>query len=168
MKILAIDPSSNKAKDSTSGIVYLNNARLINHWVVPKGLPHIKQWFDEIGYELKPDVVIIEKFEARDNDLSKDNSVMETIAYFQLFFPDAILQRNAGYQSDRPNELLKALNLWKFSRSHHQDVRASVRLGLFWAVRNDIEEVVSDIGKAVIENSIKIKIKEMARRSRKA
>ena len=153
MKILTIDPSSNKAEDSTSGIVYLNNARLINHWVVPKGLPAIKRWFAEVGYELQPDVVIIEKFEARDNDLSKDNSVMETIAYFQLFFPDAILQRNAGYQSDIPNELLKALNLWKFSKSHHQDVRASVRLGLFWAVRNDIEEVVSDIGKAVIENS---------------
>lgn len=153
MKILSIDPSSNKAEDSTSGIVYLNNARLINHWVVPKGLPAIKRWFADVGYELQPDVVIIEKFEARDNDASKDNSVLETIAYFQLFFPDAILQRNAGYQSDIPNELLKALNLWKFSKSHHQDVRASVRLGLFWAVRNDIEEVVSDIGKAVIENS---------------
>lgn len=153
MKILSIDPSSNKAEDSTSGIVYLNNARLINHWVVPKGLPAIKQWFDDVGYELAPDVVIIEKFEARDNDLSKDNSVLETIAYFQLFFPDAILQRNAGYQSDIPNELLKALNLWKFDKSHHQDARASARLGLFWAVRNDIEEVVSDIGKAVIENS---------------
>lgn len=168
MKILAIDPSSNKAKDSTSGIVYLNNACLINHWVVPKGLPAIKRWFCEIGYELAPDVVIIEKFEARDNDLSKDNSVLETIAYFQLFFPEAILQRNAGYQSDIPNELLKALNLWKFDKSHHQDVRASVRLGLFWAVRNDIEEVVSDIGRVVMKNSIKIKIKEMARRSRKA
>lgn len=153
MKILTIDPSSNKAKDSTSGIAYLNNARLMNCWVVPKGFKNIKQWFEEFGSNLSPDVVIIEKFEARDNDLSKDNSVMETIAYFQLFFPEAILQRNAGYQSDIPNELLKALNLWKFSRSHHQDVRASVRLGLFWAVRNDIEEVVSDIGKAVIENS---------------
>lgn len=153
MKILTIDPSSNKAKDSTSGIAYLNNARLMNYWVVPKGFKNIKQWFEEFGSNLSPDVVIIEKFEARDNDLSKDNSVMETIAYFQLFFPDAILQRNAGYQSDIPNELLKALNLWKFSKSHHQDVRASVRMGLFWAVRNDIEEVVSDIGKAVIENS---------------
>ena len=151
MKILTIDPSSNKAEDSTSGIAYLNNARLINYWVGPKGLTHIKQWFDEIWYELTPDVVVIEKFEASDNDLSKDNSVMETIAYFQLFFPDAILQRNAGYQSDIPNELLKALNLWKFSKSHHQDVRASVRLGLFWAVRNDIEEVVQDIGKRVSE-----------------
>lgn len=153
MKILTIDPSSNKAKDSTSGIAYLNNARLINYWVVPKGFKNIKQWFEKFGSNLSPDVVIIEKFEARDNDLSKDNSVMETIAYFQIYYPDAILQRNAGYQSDIPNELLKALNLWKFSKSHHQDVRASVRLGLFWAVRNDIEEVVSDIGKAVIENS---------------
>lgn len=153
MKILTIDPSSNKAKDSTSGIAYLNNARLINYWVVPKGFKNIKQWFEEFGSNLSPDVVIIEKFEARDNDLSKDNSVMETIAYFQTYYPGAILQRNAGYQLDIPNELLKALNLWKFSKSHHQDVRASVRLGLFWAVRNDIEEVVSDIGKAVIENS---------------
>ena len=153
MKILTIDPSSNKAKDSTSGIAYLNNARLLDYWVVPKGFKNIKQWFEEFGSSLSPDVVIIEKFEARDNDLSKDNSVMETIAYFQIYYPDAILQRNAGYQSDIPNELLKALNLWKFSKSHHQDVRASVRLGLFWAVRNDIEEVVSDIGKAVIENS---------------
>ena len=153
MKILTIDPSSNKAKDSTSGIAYLNNARLMNCWVVPKGFKNIKQWFEEFGSNLSPDMVIIEKFEARDNDLSKDNSVLETIAYFQLFFPEAVLQRNAGYQSDIPNELLKALNLWKFSKSHHQDVRASVRLGLFWAVRNDIEEVVSDIGKAVIENS---------------
>lgn len=153
MKILTIDPSSNKAEDSTSGIAYLNNARLLDYWVVPKGFKNIKQWFEEFGSSLSPDVVIIEKFEARDNDLSKDNSVMETIAYFQIYYPDAILQRNAGYQSDIPNELLKALNLWKFSKSHHQDVRASVRLGLFWAVRNDIEEVVSDIGKAVIENS---------------
>lgn len=153
MKILSIDPSSNKAKDSTSGIVYLDNARLIDHWVVPKGLPSIKQWFDEVGYELQPDVVVIEKFEARDNDVSKDNTVLETIAYFQLFFPEAILQRNAGYQSDIPDALLKRLGLWKFNKSHHNDVRAAARLGLFYAMRNDIKEVVYDIGKAVIEHS---------------
>ena len=53
-------------------------------------------------------------------------------------------------------------------KSHHQDARASARLGLFWAVRNDIEEVVSDIGKVVMKNNIKFKIKEMAKRSRRA
>ncbi|HES0499486.1 TPA: hypothetical protein VNE27_001523, partial [Streptococcus pyogenes] len=65
----------------------------------------------------------------------------------QMCYPDAILQRNAGYKSDVPNSLLKALDLYKFSKSHHEDVRASARLALFWAMRNDIKEVIDDIGR---------------------
>lgn len=152
MKILAIDPSSAKVEKSTSGIVLLNNARLENYWVVPSGLKNIKRWYEDNETKLDFDVVIIEEFDARDNDKSKDNTVLQTIAYFQSYFPDAILQRNAGYQSDIPNALLKKLGLWKFSKSHHNDVRAAARLGLFWAMRNDIQEVVYDIGKAVIDN----------------
>lgn len=149
MKILAIDPSSAKAETSTNGIVLLDNTRLIKHWVVGYSVKDIRNWYENEGRFLKPDIVVIEKYEARDNDLAKDNSVLETIALFQILFPDAILQRNAGYQSDIPNPLLKKLGLWKFDKSHHQDVRAAARLGLFWAMRNDIEEVVQDIGKAV-------------------
>ena len=103
------------------------------------------------------DVVVIEKFEARDNDKSKDNSVLENVALFRVLFPDAILQRNAGYQTDIPNELLKRLGLWKFEKSHHQDVRAAARLGLFWAMRNDIKEIIDDIGKVVNEHNVKTK-----------
>lgn len=153
MKILAIDPSSAKAEKSTSGIVLLNDARLENYWVVPSGLKHIKKWYEENETKLDFDVVIIEEFDARDNDKSKDNTVLQTIAYFQSYFPGAILQRNAGYQSDIPDALLKRLGLWKFDKSHHNDVRASARLGLFWAMRNDIKEVVYDIGKTVIDNN---------------
>ncbi|VTS50527.1 phage protein [Streptococcus anginosus] len=91
--------------------------------------------------------MVVEKYEARDNDYSRDNSVLETIAAIELCYPNLILQRNAGYQSDIPNELLKALNLWKFEKSHHNDVRAAARLGLFYAMRNDIEEVIQDIGR---------------------
>ena len=149
MKILAIDPSSAKAETSTNGIVLLDNARLIKYWVIGYSVRDIRSWYENEGRFLKPDIVVIEKYEARDNDLAKDNSVLETIALFQILFPDAILQRNAGYQSDIPNSLLKKLGLWKFEKSHHQDVRAAVRLGLFWAMRNDIEEVVQDIGKVV-------------------
>lgn len=149
MKILAIDPSSATAETSTNGIVLLDNARLIKHWVVGYSVKDIRNWYENEGRFLKPDIVVIEKYEARDNDLAKDNSVLETIALFQILFPDAILQRNAGYQSDIPNSLLKKLGLWKFDKSHHQDVRAAARLGLFWAMRNDIEEVVQDIGKVV-------------------
>lgn len=147
MRILSIDPSSNKIDTSTTGIVLLDNAKLIDCWVVGYGMLNFKNWFDEIGKKLEVDVVVIEKFEVRDNDHSKDNSVLETIAFIQLCYPNAILQRNAGYQSDIPNELLKLLGLWKFKKSHHQDVRAAARLGLFYAMRNDVEEVIQDIGR---------------------
>ena len=147
MRILSIDPSSNRIETSTTGIVLLDNAKLIDYWVVGYGMLNFKNWFDEIGKKLEVDVVVIEKFEVRDNDHSKDNSVLETIAFIQLCYPNAILQRNAGYQSDIPNELLKILGLWKFKKSHHQDVRAAARLGLFYAMRNDVEEVIQDIGR---------------------
>ena len=147
MRILSIDPSSNKIDTSTTGIVLLDNAKLIDYWVVGYGMLNFKNWFDEIGKKLEVDVVVIEKFEVRDNDHSKDNSVLETIAFIQLCYPNTILQRNTGYQSDIPNELLKLLGLWKFKKSHHQDVRAAARLGLFYAMRNDVEEVIQDIGR---------------------
>ena len=152
MRILAIDPGSAKIASSTNGIVLLDNARLVNHWVVPSARVHdIRNWFEEVGRFLDVDVVVIEKFEARDNDKSKDNSVLENVVLFQVLFPESVLQRNAGYQSDIPNELLKRLGLWKFEKSHHQDVRAAARLGLFYALRNDIKEVIDDIGKRIME-----------------
>lgn len=165
MKILAIDPSSNKEKSSTTGIVLLNNARLVDYWVVDYGAKGFKDWFEQTGKTIESDVVVIEKFEARDNDHSKDNTVLQTIAFIQMHYPDAILQRNAGYQSDIPNDLLKKLGLWKFEKSHHQDVRAAARLGLFYALRNDIKDVIDDIGKVVHENSNNIK--KVATRSSK-
>lgn len=154
MKILAIDPSSNRIETSTTGIVLLDNARLVDSWAISYGMKGFADWFHEIGSSLEVDTVVIEQFEARDNDKSKDNSVLETIAYIQLCYPEAILQKNAGYKSDIPNDLLKVLNLWKFSqKSHHNDIRSAARLGLFYAMRNDIEEVVNDIGKRVLEKN---------------
>ena len=157
MKILAIDPSSNEKETSTTGVVLLDNARLVDYWVVDYGTKGFKDWFEEVGKTIESDVVVIEKFEARDNDRSKDNTVLQTIAFIQMYYPDSILQRNAGYQSDIPNELLKKLGLWKFDKSHHQDVRAAARLGLFYALRNDIKEVIDDIGKVVNEYSTDVK-----------
>lgn len=80
MKILAIDPSSNKIETSTTGVVLLDNARLVDSWVVSYGMRGFADWFHEIGTNLEFDVVIVEEFKARDNDKSKDNSVAETIA----------------------------------------------------------------------------------------
>ena len=150
-KILAIDPSSNKIETSTTGIVLLDNARLVDSWAVSYGMRGFADWFHEIGESLKFDVVVVEEYKPRDNDKSKDNSVLETIAYIQLCYPNLILQNNAGYKSDIPDDLLKNLGLWKFEKSHHQDIRAAARLGLFWAMRNDIEEVIQEIGRVVSE-----------------
>lgn len=157
MKILAIDPSSNKIETSTTGIVLLDNARLVDSWAVSYGMKGFAKWFHEIGKSLECDVVIIEEYKVRDTDKSKDNSVLDTIAYIQLCYQKAILQNNAGYKSDIPDDLLKILGLWKFEKSHHQDVRAAARLGLFWAMRNDIEQVIQDIGKVVSEYNNNVK-----------
>lgn len=165
MKIMAIDPASNWIETSTTGIILLDNARLIDSWAVSYGVNGFRQWFDDVGSTLELDVIVVEEYRARDNDKSKDNSVLETIASIQLCYPEAVLQFNAGYKSDIPDELLKVLGLWKFEKTHHQDIRASARLGLFWAMRNNIEEVVQDIGKVVSEYNNKSK--KVASRSSK-
>ena len=110
----------------------LDNARLECSWVVPYGMRGFKEWYTTIGFDLEPDVVVVEKFEARDNDKSKDNSVLETIAFIEMCFPDLILQRNAGYKSDIPDNLLKNFGSMEIlKKSHHQDCRAAARLDYF-------------------------------------
>ena len=150
--ILSIDPSSNRIETSTTGIILLDNAKLGNSWVASYGVRGLKEWYDAVGSSFKPDVVVVEQFEARDNDKAKDNSVLETIEFIKTCYPDLILQRNAGYKSDVPDELLKALGLWKFGKSHHEDVRAAARLALFYAMRNDLEDFVNGVGRLVNGN----------------
>ena len=150
--ILSIDPSSNKATKSNTGIVLIENGKLIDYWVVSYGVKGFKDWFDNNHSNLNYDVSIYEHFEARDNSKSKDNSVVETIAEIQRLIPSAEPFRNGGYQTDVPNELLKALGLWKFGKSHHEDCRAAARLALFYAMRNDVEDFVNGVGRLVNGN----------------
>ena len=149
--ILSIDPASAKAEKSNTGIVLLDNGKLIDYWVVSYGVQGFKKWYEAVGSSLKPDVVVVEHFEARDNDKAKDNSVIETIDFIKMCYPDLILQRNAGYKSDVPDELLKKLGLWKFGKSHHADVKAAARLALFYAMRNDLEDFVNGVGELLSE-----------------
>ncbi|AEB80908.1 TPA: hypothetical protein U0688_001624 [Streptococcus suis] len=151
MRILAIDPSSNRIETSTTGIVLLDNAGLVSYWVVPFGARNFSRWFREVGRDLEYDVVIVEEYQVRDNDYSRDNSVAETVEAVQACFPNVELVRNAGYVSDIPDQLLRKLGLWTFDKSHHQDVRAAARLALFWAQRKDIEEVIQDIGNRITQ-----------------
>ena len=150
--ILSIDPSSAKATKSNTGIVLLDNGKLIDYWVVSYGVKGFKDWFDNNHSNLNYDVSIYEHFEARDNSKAKDNTVLETIAEIKRLIPEAEGVRNGGYSTDVPNELLKALGLWKFGKSHHEDVRASARLALFYAMRNDIEDFVNGVGELLSES----------------
>ena len=149
--ILSIDPSSNKAGKSNTGIVLLENGKLLNFWCLPFGVNGFRKWYEDEFDKIRYDKVIFEHFEARENSKSRDNSVLETIAEIQRLIPNAEPFRNGGYQTDVPNELLKALELWKFGKSHHQDVRAAARLALFYAMRNDIEDFITGVGELLNE-----------------
>ncbi|HFI0773253.1 TPA: hypothetical protein ACGO60_002394, partial [Streptococcus suis] len=129
----------------------LDNAGLVSYWIVPFGARNFSKWFREVGRDLEYDVVIVEEYQVRDNDYSRDNSVAETVEAVQACFPNVELVRNAGYVSDIPDQLLRELGLWTFDKSHHQDVRAAARLALFWAQRKDIEEVIQDIGNRITQ-----------------
>ena len=150
--ILSIDPASNKAEKSNTGIVLIENGKLLDHWCLPFGVKGFRSWYEKEFDKIECDKVIFEHFEARDNSKAKDNTVLETIAEIKRLIPEAEGVRNGGYQTDIPNELLKALGLWKFGRSHHNDVRASARLALFYAMRNDIEDFVTGVGRLVNGN----------------
>lgn len=150
-RILSIDPASAKATKSNTGIVLLDNGKLIKHWCVPYGVKGFSKWYEDEFDKIRYDKVIFEHFEARENSKSRDNSVLETIAEIKRLIPYAEPFRNGGYQTDVPNELLKALGLWKFGKSHHEDIRASARLALFYAIRNDIEDFVTGIGELLSE-----------------
>ena len=118
---------------------------------MPFGVKGFRNWHEKEFNKIECDKVIFEHFEARDNSKSKDNSVLETIAEIQRLIPYAEPCRNGGYKSDVPDNLLKALGLWKFGKSHHQDCRAAARLGLFYAMRNDVEDFINGVGKKLYE-----------------
>lgn len=146
MKILSIDPASNKIATSTTGIVFLDNTKLIDYWVVPYGVQNFNDWYANTGQYLNPDVVIVEQYIVRHGNSGRDNSVIETVKAIKQCYPDLIELRNVGYQTDIPDNLLRKLGLYKFDKSHHNDVRASARLALFWAMRSDNQEIINEIG----------------------
>ena len=151
MRILSIDPSSNVMEKSTTGVVLLNNTRLIKSFVVPYGASNFIKWWKETGKNLDFDIAVVEKFIVRYGDSGRDNTVVQTVDAIKECIPTVVEQSNVGYQSDIPDSVLKKCGLWKFEKTHHQDLRASARLALFFAMRIDIEEIVNEIGDRIYE-----------------
>lgn len=79
VRILSIDPSSNKITTSTTGVVLLDNASVDRYFSVKYGAKNFREWWHSTGKNLKFDYAIVEKYEARDSDYSRDNTVKQTI-----------------------------------------------------------------------------------------
>lgn len=108
VRILSIDPSSNKITTSTTGVVLLDNASVDRYFSVKYGAKNFREWWHSTGKNLKFDYAIVEKYEARDSDYSRDNTVKQTIDEIKRCIPNVIEQRNAGYAQDVPEPLLKS------------------------------------------------------------
>lgn len=155
MIILAIDPSSNFHETSTTGIILLNNEAEVNHWLVGFGRENFKTWYEEVGKFLEYDVVVTEKFTVRENDRARDNTPIQTIEMIQKCFPETELISNNEYKTTVPDELLKLLDLWLFPENgNHNDLRASARIGLHWAIMTEQREVINAIGRRCIPNQV--------------
>lgn len=155
MRILAIDPSSNFHETSTTGIILLNNEVEVNHWLVEFGRENFKTWYEEVGKFLDYDVVVTEKFTVRENDRARDNTPIQTIEMIQKCFPETELISNNEYKTTVPDELLKLLDLWLFPENgNHNDLRASARIGLHWAIMTEQREVINAIGRRCIPNQV--------------
>ena len=155
MRILAIDPSSNFHETSTTGIILLNNDVEVNDWLVGFGRENFKTWYEEVGKFLEYDVVVTEKFTVRENDRARDNTPIQTIEMIQKCFPETELISNNEYKTTVPDELLKLLDLWLFPENgNHNDLRASARIGLHWAIMTEQREVINAIGRRCIPNQV--------------
>ena len=66
--ILSIDPASAKAAKSNTGIVLLDNGKLLDHWCLPFGVKGFRNWYKKEFDKIECDKVIFEHVEARDND----------------------------------------------------------------------------------------------------
>ena len=155
MRILAIDPSSNFHETSTTGIILLNNEVEVNHWLGGFGRENFKTWYEEVGKFLDYDVVVTEKFTVRENDRARDNTPIQTIEMIQKCFPETELISNNEYKTTVPDELLKLLDLWLFPENgNHNDLRASARIGLHWAIMTEQREVINAIGRRCIPNQV--------------
>lgn len=148
MKLLSIDPASYNNSASTTGAVLLDGIKLVKAFVLPYGQKGVDE-LSEALESIQIDKVICEKYEIRAGDSSADNSVLNTIECIKKEWPGVELVRNAGYQSDVPNHLMRALGLYSFGKSHHQDTRAAARLAIFWYMRNDYQDEIQTIGKKV-------------------
>lgn len=147
MIVLAIDPGSSKAQVSHTGIVLLSGTKLLDSWAVPNGVDGFRTWmkrhhsfatghnmatggvFDLDDYQgyWQLDHIVCEQFVDR-QVRGADRTPMLVEGAVRFLWPDVVLQSASGYKTAVPDDVLKALDLWKFpGKDHHDDRRAAAR-----------------------------------------
>lgn len=140
MIVLAIDPGSSKAQVSHTGIVFMNGTKLMDSWAVPHGIDGFREWYKASGFYVhhdtpgicypavhEPMTVVCEQFVDR-QVRGADRTPMLVEGAVRFLWPDVVLQSASGYKTAVPDDVLKALDLWKFpGKDHHDDRRAAAR-----------------------------------------
>jgi hypothetical protein len=131
MRILSFDPASDKYKQSTTGVVLVDDLTLLDYAAVKGGAKGVLEWIDKID-KTEIDAVIYEDFD--DYSTVADSSVKITIGAIRAVFPDAKAQRAAGYKQIATDEMLKGLG-WYKTGGHHKDIVSAARHALYYIIK---------------------------------
>lgn len=159
--ILAIDPGSNNARTSHTGIVLLDGTTLIDSWAVGSGVDGFRAWSsrcnvsrfdtgavysDARGKYFAVDVVVCEQFVDR-NIMGSDRSPLLIEGAVRFLWPRVVLSPPSGYKNAVPDEILQRLGLWDFpGRDHHNDRRSAARHAVRY-LKNSYDPGVMDVFK---------------------
>lgn len=134
--VLGCDPGG--LNSGHTGIVLISYsdtepASLVDSWAVPDNLEGFRRWYQEIGTNLSPDVVVCERFVNR-NLKGSDLSPLLIEGVVRWVWPDAVMQMAAGKNTGMPDAAMKRAGFDKkmFQGDHHQDRFEAARHVLLW------------------------------------
>lgn len=81
--------------------------------------------------------VFIEAYRPRSH-FGTDEKMVKAVHDFKAAIPRAKVLNNTGVKQVVKPELMRLLGVWDFgTRTHHQDLRAAARIGLYGALKDD-------------------------------
>ena len=149
MHIIGIDPGI--VDSGAVSMQFDKRARVLDiDWLVVQnansasGPEFIAEWIEHYGG--KPSV-FVEKYNPRPG-MPTNAKMVELEHSLKLALPKgAAFINNMGVKQVITRELMMLLNVWTYTHvTHHQDLRAAARIGLYGAVKDDeLNEGIADV-----------------------
>ncbi len=97
-------------------------------------------------------VVFIEAYRPRSH-FDTDDKMVALVKAIKHAIPGSKVIDNTGVKKVITQDLMKALNVWKFSTTtHHQDLRSAAYIGLYGMVKDDeLNAVLADFVRDLID-----------------